>query len=68
MSRYIKHIVRYFFDHNTSAETTQRVHERLLNGGSDVDDALRDLWDRLTTSLQPSDNGSSWLPCGPCQW
>lgn len=61
MSRYIKHIVRYFFDHNTSAETTQRVHERLLNGGSDVDDALRDLWD--TCEGQANDK-----PAAQRQW
>lgn len=45
MSAYTKHIIKYFFDHRTSAETTRRVHQRLLRGDADVDDALRAVWD-----------------------
>ncbi len=52
MSAYTKHIIKYFFDHHTSAATTRRVHQRILNGGSDVDDALRAVWDSCETASE----------------
>ena len=55
MSRYIQQIVRYFFDHNTSDETTRRVHERLVSLSEGEDQVLRDIWDACGTATGDAD-------------
>lgn len=49
MSRYIQHIINYFFHHKASDELTERVHERLakVEDDKETDDLLKALWDEL---------------------
>jgi len=68
MSRYIQHIVKYFFEHNVSDETTRRVHERLVHMSHNEEQVLRDIWDTCGQVTGDTDipssrklNRSQWL-------
>lgn len=48
MSRYIQHIINYFFNHKASNELTDRVHERLANvDDKEMDGLMKGLWDEM---------------------
>ena len=47
MSRYIQDIIRYFFHHDVTEETTSRVHGRMLQREEEIESALHGIWDSL---------------------
>lgn len=57
MSKYIHHIIRYFFRHDVPEEITRRVHQRLLlaQDNADEDNALRKIWDSLDGCTMDND-------------
>lgn len=57
MSKYIHHIISYFFRHDMSEEITHRVHQRLLlnNDATEEDKAYRKIWDSLDNSKMDDD-------------
>lgn len=57
MSKYIHHIISYFFSHDVPEDITRRVHERLLQtqDNADEDKALREIWDGLDGCTMDSD-------------
>lgn len=57
MSKYIHHIIRYYFRHDVPEEITRRAHERLLltQDNADEDKALREIWDSLDGCTMDSD-------------
>ena len=47
MSRYIHHIIKYFFSHQVTDETVTKVHRRLALSDEDTEDTFREIWDGL---------------------
>lgn len=57
MSKYIHHIISYFFRHDMSEAVTHRVHQRLLlnNDAPEEDKAYREIWDSLDNCTMDDD-------------
>ncbi len=68
MSQYIHRIISFFFKHQTSEEITHRVHQRILEGGNDVDNALRDIWDSCSDEMTMEEDEPTESPTATRQW
>lgn len=47
MSKYIQHIVKYFFSHEVSEDLASKARQRMVRAGGEADLALREVWDEL---------------------
>ena len=47
MSKYIRHIIKYFFGHEVSEGLASRARQRIVQAGEEGDPTLREVWDQL---------------------
>lgn len=47
MSKYIQHIIKYFFGHEVSKDLASKTRQRIVQAGEESEPALREVWDEL---------------------
>lgn len=47
MSRYLRHIIKYFFSHDVTDEIATRVQHRLVDSEDDAEETFHEVWDGL---------------------
>ena len=47
MSRYLRHIIKYFFSHDVTDEIATKVQHRLANSEDDTEETFHEVWNGL---------------------
>lgn len=69
MSRYLRHIIKYFFSHEVTGEIATKVQHRLAHSKDDVEEAFHEIWDGLddvTTDTRSTEE--AWLHTTQAIW
>ena len=47
MSKYIRHIIKFFSGHEVSEELASKAQQRIVQAGEEAESAMREVWDEL---------------------